>query len=163
MLSAYPAYLKRAIGLFVKNEGNKPIEGTPSARAAFNEYGDSVFPRPECVMIEGNYGNYLGFYGPEILVPHIKTYWNNYNKYVLSKGAVLYMSSPPVLSETLSVDLQSLQKHLSENLDFPMISQLEDYVYPLEYFYDTGFHLNETGKALRTEQFINDLKIAVNN
>jgi hypothetical protein len=160
MLFAYPAYLKRAVWQFIKNEGNKPIEGTAYARAAFNEYGDNVFPRPECIFDEERYSSYV--YSSN-LSQQMRQYWNNYNKYVLSKGAVLYMSCPPILSETLSTDLQFLQNQLNEDLDFPMISQLEDYVYPLEYFYNTSFHLNETGKALRTEQFINDLKIAVNN
>jgi hypothetical protein len=160
MVMAYPTYLKKAINLWAAGEGNKPIEGS-YARAQFNEYGDNIFPRPECTIKD--VGVYGGYFSSSKISEEMTKYWNGYNKYILSKGATLYMSCPPILSETLdpSVDLRYLQRGLDEELEFLAISKLEDYVYSSDLFYDTIFHLNETGKQLRTEQLINDLRGAL--
>ena len=157
MLFAYPTYLKRALNLFITNEGNR-IEDSPWGRVDFNVYGDYSHPRPRCVIADDNYSQ---FFGSEYLDKGLAAYWNDYNSYVLGKGATLYMSAPPILRETLAVDLEALQKQLDEGLDFPMISRLEDYIYPLEYFYDTGFHMNDNGRMLRTQQLISDLSAII--
>jgi hypothetical protein len=156
MLLAYPAYLKRAIKLFITNKGNKPVEG-PFARASFNEYGDVIFPRPECIMTEEDY-RYFTY--PD-LSQAMQIYWNNYSKYVKNKKATLFMASPPISIAIPEAGLESLQHQLEEHLDFPMISCLTDYVYPFEYFYDIVSHLNDFGKEVRTEQFIIDLDDAI--
>ena len=158
MLAAFPTYLKRAIGLFITNKGNR-VEDSPWGRQDFNIYGDYSHPRPIC-RIDGD--NYSQYFQSDTLNEQLRDYWNDYNKYVLSKGATLYMSAPPILSVTLDVDLDAMQKQLDDELDFPMISNLKDYIYPLEDFYDTGFHLNDNGKVLRTQQFIKDLSAVLN-
>lgn len=158
MLLAFPTYLKRAMELFLTNSGNR-IDDSPWGRVDFNEYGDYSHPRPKCVITDGNYSQ---FFSSENLDEGLRMYWNDYNEYVLSKGATLYMSAPPILDETLDVDLVSLQDQLDKELDFPMISRLEDYIYPLEYFYDTGFHMNDHGRELRTQQLIDDLSAVLN-
>jgi hypothetical protein len=157
MLLAYPAYLKKAIKLFITNRGNKPVEGA-YARAAFNEYGDNIFPRPEPIMTEDSSTT---LFSPD-LSQAIQTYWNNYNRYVTNKKAVLFMSSPPISMAVPEAELESLQQQLEELLDIPMISRLVDYVYPFEYSFDLTGHLNDFGKEVRTEQFISDLSNAVN-
>ena len=153
LLLAYPTYLKKALNLFITNKGNKPIEGTYS-RASFNEYGDNIYPRPDCIMTEDRYNGNFNTKLSQIM----KVYWNEYNKYVINKNATLYMSCPPILDKMLREDLESLQNQLEYELDFTMISQLIDYIYPLEYFYNTNLHLNDLGKDIRTQQFILDLK-----
>ena len=157
MLSSYPTYLKRAMGLFLTNNGNK-IEDSPWGRVDFNIYGDYDHPRPKCVIVDDDYSQY---FSSEALDEQLGEYWNEYNEYVLSKHAALYMSAPPILSEALEVDLEFIQRQLDENLEFPMISRLGDYVYPLEYFYDTGFHMNDHGRAVRTQQLIYDLSAVI--
>lgn len=154
MLLTYPAYLKGAFNLWKTNGGNKPKEGA-YAREAFDSYGDNAYPRPACIMTEKNY-SYL-FSGGS-LTEEMQIYWNDYNEFVLSKGATLFMSCPPILKDTLRIDLQVLQNDLENKLNFPMISKLDDYVYPLEYFYDSVYHLNDFGKEIRTEQLIADLQ-----
>jgi len=161
MLSALPGYFRKGTAAWASNTAKRFIKIKPSCyeRYAFNEYGDNVFPRPNLVIDETNLGSY--FKAAE-LSPQMQAYWNEYNDYVLSKGAVLYMSSPPILYEKILIaDLQTLQNQLENGLNFPMISQLEDYVKPLEFFFDTGFHLNETGKPLHTEQLISDLSVVL--
>lgn len=155
MVKAYPTYIRKAIDLWVTHTGNEPIGTTSYKRESFNKYGDNIYSRPTCVMADGAYGS---FFSSRTLSVAMQDYWNDYNKYVSSKEATLYISSPPILAETLDVDLSKLQKDVEQGLHFPMISQLDEYVYPLTYFFDTGFHLNETGKSVRTEQLIIDLR-----
>ena len=157
MAAAFPTYIKRALKLFITNGGNK-LDENPWGRIMFNEYGDYSYPRPECRIIGDDYSQY---FISETLDEQLRIYWNSYNQSVMSKNAVLYMSAPPILSETLDVDLEIMQKQLDEGLDFPMISRLGDYVYPLEYFYDTGFHMNDHGRAVRTRQLIDDLSAVI--
>ena len=158
IILAYPTYLKRAIVLWISNKGNT-TDGVYS-RAAFNEYGDNVYPRPNCIISEGNYDSY---FASRNLSEVMRVYWNKYNEYILNKNARLFMSSPPILDETLpnDLDLDALQKQLEDELNFPMISRLHNYIYPLEYFYDTGFHLTDVGKTIRTEQLILDISAAL--
>lgn len=158
MFEAFPTYLRKLLHLFIQGTGNAVLDNTPYARKMFNELGDNIYPRPKCVIVEDHYDS---FYSSASLSNEMRDYWNDYNKYIISKKALLFMSCPPILQKTLVVDLHSMQSQLENELAFPVISQLTNYVYPLEYFYDTGFHLNDYGKILRTKQFINDLKSVV--
>lgn len=161
LVKAFPTYLKRALTRWTDNEGNLPLgEESPYRRCAFNLFGDYALTRSECTMVDGNYGAY---FDSKELAEYVQDYWNDYNEFVESKGARLYMSCPPILELTLYNDsekiLADLQMQLETGLSFPTISKLTDYVYPLEYFYDTGFHLNDRGKAIRTKQLISDLSL----
>ena len=39
----------------------------------------------------------------------------------------------------------------------PVISQMKNYLFPSEYFYDSDYHMNEYGAEMRTEQLLKDL------
>lgn len=156
MVKAYPTYFKRALNLWVDAKGNETITDNAYSRLAFNEYGDIAFPRSECILRDGNYGAY--FYSVELL-PEMRDYLNDYAAFAKENGISVYMSCPPVFEPTLKSleSLNTLQQQLEKELEFPVISRLEDYVYPMEMFYDTGLHLNDKGKVLRTNQLIEDL------
>jgi hypothetical protein len=40
---------------------------------------------------------------------------------------------------------------------FEVISKPDDYCFPKSYFYDTAYHLNASGRELRTEKLICDI------
>lgn len=138
--------------------GNKNANGTSYSKGAFNEYGDNDFAGDETEIIleevlqEENFSS-------GILSDTMQDYWNEYNDYVKSKGATLVISVPPILDARLqsSGQLESLQSSLENGLQFPVISKLSSYVYPIEYFYNTNLHLNRRGKTIRTNQLIQDL------
>lgn len=153
MLLSFPTYLKRAIDLFVSGTGNRYDE-SPWGRVMFDSFGDYSYPRPECRIIGDEYSQR---FISETLDEGLRDYWNSFSEFVSGKNASLYMSAPPILGEALEVDLEHMQRQLDEQLNFPVISRLEDYVYPVGYFYDTGFHLNDPGRAIRTQQLIDDL------
>ncbi len=56
-----------------------------------------------------------------------------------------------------SAALIKLQGEL-KNLAAPILSFPEEYGFAEEYFYDTEYHLNRQGRAIRTEQMIRDLR-----
>lgn len=166
LVFAFPTYLKRAITLWISGGGNQPI-GVDNiySRNSFNEYGDIGSPRPDNVMVNDLEGaladeNLVSFQSTGLTLDN-QTYWNSLNDYVLSQGATLYMSSPPILIEAYVGDIEVVQAQLEGGLEFPVISELKDYIFPFEYLYDTPFHLNDIGTTHRTNQLIEDLKSAI--
>jgi hypothetical protein len=150
LLDAFPTYFHRAMKKFLNADEAPENE---LSRALFNEWGDYDVLRPKRVAGAGEANAFIS----TGLSDYLGAYWNGLNDYVLARGATLYMSCPPIVSEGLLVNLDDLQLRLEDGLDFPVISQLADYVYPLDYFYDTGFHLNDYGRRVRTEQLVRDL------
>jgi len=43
---------------------------------------------------------------------------------------------------------------------YEAISEVEDYMFPGRYFFDSDYHLNDLGAALRTERLLADLRAA---
>jgi len=151
MLDAFPTYFHRAMKRFLKNDMSVDNE---LARRLFNERGDYNAMRPHRIVEVGETNSFAS----DFLSDFLRDYWNELDDLVLKEGAVLYMSCPPIVGESLMVDLDDLQTELEDKLNFPVISTLTDYVYPLDNFYDTGFHLNDYGRMVRTEQLVKDLK-----
>lgn len=134
---------------------------TSYIRGAFNEYGDNDFAEYETeITLDGVLRVEQAFFPTGRLSETMRNYWNGYNEYVKSKGAFLVMSAPPILNIRLryTEQLDGIQGDLESQITFPMISELSDYVYPIEYFYNTNLHLNRSGKAIRTNQLIKDLE-----
>ncbi|MFP3154174.1 hypothetical protein LQZ18_07015 [Lachnospiraceae bacterium ZAX-1] len=125
MFTAYPTYLKRALKLWITKEGNAQING-PYSRAAFNEWGDVVFPRTASVVSETVYE---GNYDFTLLSPLMKQYWNEYNAFVLKNGGRLYMSCAPRIEEKITqedrVSIELLETSLKQGLEVPIISRME--------------------------------------
>ena len=64
----------------------------------------------------------------------------------------------PVIVDRHS-DAEERQDKLKQALDFPVISDWKDYVFPIEYFADTNYHLNNKGREMRTLQLIEDIRL----
>lgn len=158
MVKAFPTYLKKVMELWTNHEGNR-VTSNIYNRNVFNEYGDVVFDRPQNIMENGYIEN--DGYNSKHLSEEMKQYWNNFNEIIIENGGTVVMSVPPILKEDLKIsnsDLEKLEKELKEELEFPVISNLEDYIFPKEYFFDTNFHLNNSGRMIRTNLLINDLR-----
>ena len=133
----------------------------------FNEYGDFVLTREENVMrsyYDSNNEIVLdqSKYGKEL--DEFIDYVNQYVKKCERRGATVYFSFCPMNSLALSdtSDLlrrAELSEYLSDSLDCTVISDIEDYILDAGYFYDTNFHLNDTGVMLRTIRLAKDLRI----
>lgn len=154
MVEAFPTYLRNVTQLWITGKGNTPRPDVAYARQAFNQYGDIAYPRPNTTMPTDVGGSVLS----EDVSDAMFSYWNGLNEDVSQMGATLLMSCSPLYKPT-HIDFDILQKKIEEKLSFPMISQLEQYIYPYEYFFDGVPHLNDQGVSVRTEQLISDLSV----
>lgn len=155
-LRAYPDYFLNCIKNYLSHS-DVPIADSAYARCAFNEYGDII-----CRPVHGT--SQYTFTQGSLALPGVDSVcldrMNAFNDYVHSQGATLIMSYYPIAYGEFTpaeADFLAIQDTLRAELNFPIISDIRDYFIPYEYFYDTVFHLNEEGVAIRTNQLIEDL------
>ena len=134
----------------------------------FDEYGDFDYPRTENVM-QGYFdpNNRIMLdeseYGKELY--DFLDYVNKYIKKCTRLGATVYFSYCPMnelgLSDGSDADnILAFEELLRDSLDCELISDIGDYILDAGYFFDTNYHLNETGVKLRTIRLARDLRIA---
>ena len=157
MLRAYPNY---AFNCFVRWQRgwNTIPEGTLYIREGVNEYGDFV-------MRTGEESATYPFHAGELTVPQVGdaciARMNQLNEYVCSKGAQMVVSYYPIADGEFTPDRESYHafaEELASRLDCPVISEIDDYFFSYDCFFDTIYHLNAKGARLRTEQLIRDLQ-----
>ena len=131
----------------------------------FDERGDLVYDRPSNGM------NLL--YDPntpislteELLDPEFIDYLNEYIADCERRGATVLFAYCPM--NELAIDGQDeearrqFHEYLDSVLDCEIIGDIEDAVMEEEYFYDTNFHLNDAGCALRSIKLTKAITVAL--
>ena len=88
-------------------------------------------------------------------------YLNSYNEVVTAKGGTLYYSFCPINDLSVMNDdediLNSFYCNIRQRIGFKCVGYPGDYVIDSHYFYDTNFHLNDSGAIYRTFVFATDL------
>jgi hypothetical protein len=87
-------------------------------------------------------------------------YLNSFNDYVVAQGASLYYIPPSVsdnFSEITSEELKAAHNYLQEYLSFSILGSLDESSFECQYLFDTPYHLNSDGRAVRTQMLIDDL------
>ena len=153
---------------YMKNPEKKPNpDGVYNAKS-FNSYLDISYPREENIM-------YL--YADRVNTVKLKTeyygeaflefcdYLNEYIESAENKGARVYFSFCPV--NEMGIEEGTTEEHkaafvkmLKDNIDCEFISEINNYILDAGYFYDTNFHLNDTGVKVRTMRLARDIKFA---
>ena len=130
-------------------------------KSSFDENCNMIFDKPGNIMPLKYDPSTVIEFSKDLLNREFIDYLNNYSNTVKSKGAKIYFSFSPCnilavnnYSETTILDFYL---SLKESLNFPVISNPLDYIMDSKYFYDTNFHLNNAGAAIRTNNIINDL------
>ncbi len=161
MARALPRYAFKASVKWIREKitGREVIvDGTEGfmSRAAFNEYGDDVYPRPESIFT---------FTEDSVPLPQINDLCvnriNELNAWLNEQGAMLVIASYPIGDGEYTpekAEYEAFQSELEERLDCPVISDFTDYFYPYDLFYDSNLHLTDEGVRLRTQQLIEDLR-----
>lgn len=134
-------------------------------RDSFNEYGDIVYERPYNTMLLG--------YDPTRTIDLTAALWdeefvdyvNDYTAYCEKKGATVYFSFCPMnesamASTTTEDTLFEFYSYLYNTLDCEVIGNVNDYIIEQDYFYDSNFHLNDSGVVLRTSLLAHDINRA---
>ncbi len=160
VLAAFPDYYK-AKKDFYKNGTTPNPEGVYRADS-FDEYGDIVYKRPYNTMLTFADENKPVSLSPSLMTDEFASYLNEYARKAQRKGAKVYFSFPPINAEALSdgttqKSIYEFYTSVCEKLDFEVISSIEEYIMDGEYFFDTNYHLNDTGVQYRTSLLSSDI------
>ncbi len=156
LAEAFPSYLKKCINLWVNKDGNLS-KGGMYERNRFNSYGDIAYCGDCNVMEMG----YLPEDAMTSVSDELIDYYNEYNQYVIEQGATMLAACSPLIDRPdrpTDVEYEELYEKVRSGLQFEMISDWKDYIYPMDYFFDTNEHLNDRGRVYRTEQLISDIE-----
>ncbi len=148
------------------SSGKKPVISEVYTRDAFNEFCDISYKREYNEMIDGHDPNTLISFDTEIISNEFIDYLNEYAEYAHSKGASVYFSFSPMNRAALEKDttpeiIREYFSYLQEKLNFPVISSPEKYLMDSEWFYDSNFHMNDSGAILHTKHLAEDIILAL--
>nr|MBR4281240.1 hypothetical protein [Clostridia bacterium] len=145
----------------IRRSGILPRPEGVYTKAAFDENGDMVYERAGNSML-------LGY---DTAVPidlaaftSEAAFARQVNEYIAAareKGAQVVMSFSP-MNRTALVDaseetVYGFYQYLLETFNCAIISDPNDYIMDSGWFYDSNFHLNSAGAAIRTHQLCCDL------
>jgi len=129
---------------------------------AFNEYGDNVahlgLPPKDVAKLEFLRNTSRGVDHEAIAVV------NGFAKKAEQRGARVVMLFPcvprPHFDQRRGA-IDALDAALRKDLDVPLLSTPEDYVFPIERFYDWVYHLDREGRQERTAKVIEQIRPVV--
>lgn len=166
LAAGYFSYAAKKYSLYQKGE---KVEGSGVyTRSSFDERGDlKNYDRPYNVMPDGVDENNPVRFDPELFTDEFVDYINDYAAALEKKGARMYYSFAPMNAEAIAFDelekKANFYSRLEDKLNFPVISDIGDYILEKEWFYDSNYHLNASGMTVRTVQLVNDLKTEFGN
>ena len=152
------------------SSGDLPITDGAYAKENFNEYGDNVFDRPYNVMSNTQKNISFGYTYDKDDAEYTDyekfiDYVREYAKFCRSRGADVLFSFAPMneaaLAESATAEsIYSFYDDLASALgdDVTLISNVNDYIMDEGYFFDSEFHLNNSGVVVRTVRLIDDIK-----
>ena len=155
-------YKKNVIQSSILKRISRRVENTDQSlfvysRDNFNEFGDEV------KHLTAKPGTQPDTTSPIIesleISPKVISFLNQFADYAHSRKANVYLDYPSRLEYNTSEEqsVGQLQQVLEEDLTFPIIGIAADHLFPLEYFFDTNYHLNSGGRRINTERLIDDI------
>ena len=160
-LAALPEYLSVSLSRAFNDTSKLSPEGIYRSDS-FNEYGDIVYPREYNIMAAGYDLNQTISLTPDIYDAEFLDYLNEYISDVKKDGGHVYYTFCPVNESALAKGtteetIAEFYRFVLENIHCHVISDPNDLIIDEVYFYDTNFHLNDTGAKLRTANLIEDI------
>lgn len=162
LATAFPAFAARK--LFYQVNGSPTGSGIYS-RSSFNEYGDiSYQDRKANIMEQGYNPNDLISFSNSVITSDYVDEMNQFAKYVAKRGAMVYYHFPAMNELALSpgttkAAIDKYVSYLKDQLTFPILGSPHKSILEGGWFYDTNYHLNDSGAILYTKLMIDDLKI----
>jgi hypothetical protein len=158
LIAKIPEFANEKLGFIRKNQ--KPQPTGIYAKASFNEYGDIKVDRPFNQMPNG-YDTLMPIsLTTDLLDSEFIDYLNKYAKKCERKGATVYFGFSPINADSVvstAEEQTEFYNALGEKLNFPILSDINNYIMDSAFFYDTNFHLNSTGALERTSLLADDL------
>lgn len=153
---------------FIKDRGKQKTIIEPNGvyqRKNFNKYGDILFLSEEGISKRDKNRMPL-HYDPSLLVDYkykidneFFEYVNSYVDSLIKKKATCYYSWSPVddLSTSNNDDeIDSYYWLVRQKIKANVVGEPSNYIMNNHYFYDSNFHLNDSGATLRTLKLIED-------
>ena len=164
MLAAFPRFAIEKLRLFIT--ASAPDPDSVYRKSAFNEYGDIADDLPQNTMLNGFDENTAVSYDTSVIPADYVSYLNECDKKATQKGSTLLFAYCPAnkaaVVEAKESDFENAidgyDLFLRKTLAIEVIGNPYDSIMDKEWFYDTNFHLNSSGKKLYTRQFIRNLK-----
>lgn len=153
---------------YISSKKKLSQNGIPSpenaySREAFNKYGDNVYERKYNIMPDLYLASNRIAITTELLDEEFIEYVNDYASEVRKKGAIFLFTFPPMnrlaLTEESTYENRiEVYNKLNEVLDCDIIGNIEDHIMHEGYFYDSNYHLNESGIPYNTKKLVGDIK-----
>lgn len=162
LAAAFPSFAGRK--LFYRLHGS-PVPDGIYTRASFNEYGDiSCSGREYNTMDLGYNPNDPISFTDAVITPDFIAEINEFAHYATECGAAVYYHFPAMNQLALAADttrasIDAYYDRLKDQLDFPILGNPHNSILESGWFYDTNFHLNESGAVQYTRLFVDDLKV----
>lgn len=140
-------WLKRAYYAIRKRKNATDIY----RRSSFNQYGDVIAHHGRTADSISQTGR-LPEVDPGRLDQAVELL-NAFAQECRDRDIDVYLSYSPLPEETFALSedvVQRVHDELKSRLDMPILNCPEDYVFPMDHFFDTAFHLSEVGGAKRT-------------
>ena len=159
LIAKIPGYVRDAAAL--RKRGGAPESGV-YALSSFDMWGDIVYPRPENVMQQGYITDNLPELTPDIVTDGFLDMINDFVRAARLRGAEVYFSFCPI--NALSAEAcpeasrQAFVQALRDGLDCQILSPLSDHIMDAGYFYDSNYHLNDTGVKYNTLMLVMDVQ-----
>ncbi len=161
LAAGYIGYVAKKFALY---ESGEPASGSGVyARSSFDGHGDlKNYARRNNIMPGGVDENNPILFDRALFSAEFVDFINAYAESLEEKGAAMYYSFAPMNAGAIPFGergkAEAFYDSVAEKLQFPIISNIEDYILESEWFYDSNYHLNESGMQVRTVQLVNDVK-----
>lgn len=140
---------------------NAPNPVHPYGRKAFNQYGDAYLhwdlPQAKKIKVAQKSKE------EDSVNPEAMEFLTDFQKYVESKGARMYLLPPVFHSSSFINQKPTIDKIYQSIKDhgLPIIAAPERYEFPDSLFYDSDYHLRRRGVEQRSDLVIEDLQRAL--
>lgn len=146
--------------------GKKPYPTGVYNVNSFNAYGDICYARPFNTM-DGGYdeGTPIPF-DKDVISDEFIDYLNKYSKKLAKRGASVYFSFCPMNKLAVAQgeeEILTYTKSLEERLTFDLLGNPMTRIMDSEWFFDSNFHLNDSGSVMYTKQLIQDIKAVLDD
>lgn len=162
LLAAFPAFAGKKLHYALS--GAPEVEGI-YARASFDEYGDISSPDRAHNILAGGYNpNDLISFTENVIAPDFIDALNDFARQVTARGAKVFYRFSPMNAAALApgtarADVDAYYDFLRGQLLFPILGDPHRSLMESGWFYDSNFHLNDSGATVFTKTLIEDLKI----
>ena len=135
-------------------------DGELYARTSINEYGDLAYPRDRNIM-PGGFDKSQPVTLSDLYDEAFFADMAAYVKAVRARGAEVYFTFSPINAAAVRFtpeEAAAFERYAGEKLGCTVLGSIEEATYDSGYFYDTNFHLNDTGAIMHTVRLIDLLK-----